>query len=521
MSDEASRKPYVIAVDIGTTSTKTLVIHRDGTILGSHSIEYPLYTPRPDTAEQDPQQIFTAVLQAIGEVVAKAGIAASEVLCVSFSSAMHSLIAIDRHLNPLTNCITWADNRSASYVDVLKNEYDGQRIYLNTGTPLHPMSPLLKLMWMKDHQPELISGAYKFIGIKEFVFAKLFDKCVVDYSIASATGLFNLNALAWDQQALNAAGISAEQLSEPVTTTYRLEGFHSQYAESLGLRQDTPFIIGASDGVLANLGVGAYEPGIYAVTIGTSGAIRGVVRQPVSDPKGRLFCYALKEDFWVVGGSINNGGIMFRWVRDQLATLEADEARRKGIDPYDYLTQMAGQVSPGSDGLLFLPLLAGERAPHWNANARGVFFGLSLYHEKKHMVRAVLEGVVYRIHSVMLALEELIGPVKEVRASGGFARSELWSQIMADVLGTSVAIPNSIESSGLGAALLGLLAMGEINEFKSVHQWVNTGRMHEVNRGHHAIYKQLTSIYANVYRQLADEFDAIAAFQKEHTGGLR
>ncbi len=170
--------------------------------------------------------------------------------------------------------------------------------------------------------------------------------------------------------------------------------------------------------MLANLGAGAFEPGIYSVTIGTSGAVRGVVREPVTDPKGRLFCYALKEDFWVVGGAINNGGIMFRWVRDQLATAEAEEGRRRGMDPYEYLTALAAEVPHGSDGLLFLPLLAGERAPYWNANARGVFFGLSLYHQKKHMIRSVLEGVMYRIHTVVDALEELSGPTREIRASG-------------------------------------------------------------------------------------------------------
>lgn len=253
------------------------------------------------------------------------------------------------------------------------------------------------------------------------------------------------------------------------------------------------------------------------MTIGTSGAVRGVVREPVTDPQGRLFCYALKEDFWVVGGAINNGGIMFRWVRDQLATAEAEEGRRRGMDPYDYLTALAREVSAGSDGLIFLPLLSGERAPYWNANARGVFFGLSLYHQKKHMIRAVLEGVMYRIHSVVKALEELGGPTREVRASGGFARSPFWLQMMADVLGTDVAVPNTIESSGLGAAQLGMLALGEIADFSSVHDWMHVEQSLQASERNHEIYRQLTKIYNRVYHQLKDEFDAIAAFQLTHT----
>jgi gluconokinase len=512
-------KSYIIAADLGTTSTKTLVIDRSGRVLASNAVEYPLYTPTPDRAEQNPLEIFDAVVRGIGAVIAKAGISGSEVLCVSFSSAMHSLIAVDRELNPLTPCITWADNRSVDYVAPLKNEWNGLNIYRNTGTPIHPMSPLLKLIWINRHDPQLVSRTYKFIGIKEFVFAKLFGEYVIDYSLASATGLFNLRNLDWDEEALRVAGVAKEQLSQPVDTTHVLQGLTASYSAEMGLPSDTPFVVGASDGVLANLGAGAYEDGVYAVTIGTSGAVRGTVKQPLTDPQGRLFCYALKEDFWVVGGAINNGGIMFRWVRDQLATLEAEEGRRRGLDPYDYLTELAEQVAPGSDGLIFMPLLAGERAPYWNANARGLFFGLSLFHEKKHMIRSVLEGVVYRIHSVENALQELAGPTKEIRASGGFARSPLWRQMMADTLGTAVTVPDSIESSGLGAAQLGLLATGQIRDFASIHDWVRTTVRHEPDAVNHAVYRELTAIYSEVYHQLKHSFDAIAAFQKKHVGG--
>jgi gluconokinase len=517
MTLSPSNKPYIISADLGTTSTKTLVIDRDGQVLASHSIEYPLHTPRPDIAEQDSDEIFQALLNAVGAVVAKAGINANQVLCVSFSSAMHTVIAIDRDLNPLTRSITFADNRSVAYVRKLKEELNGHQIYLNTGTPLHPMSPLLKLMWMKDHRSDLHQTAYKFIGIKEYVFAKLFGELKVDYSIASATGMFNLRSLDWDAQALDVTGVRREQLSAPVSTTHRFEGMKREYAEIMNLSVDTPFIAGASDGVLANLGVGAFEQGVYAVTIGTSGAVRGVVREPITDPKGRLFCYALKEDFWVVGGAINNGGIMLRWVRDQLATLEAEEGRRRGMDPYDYLTELAASVPAGSDGLIFLPLLTGERAPYWNANARGVFFGLSLYHQKKHMVRAVMEGVMYRIHSVVTALEELGGKTKEIRASGGFARSAFWLQMMSDVLSSKVAVPNSIESSGLGAAQLGLLSMGDIKSFADVSHWLQMSHSLHANEAHSEVYGKLTGIYMNVYHQLKDQFDAISAFQSENT----
>lgn len=519
MSGWSATKAYIIAVDIGTTSTKTLVIDREGSMKAVQTVEYPLYIPGPDMAEQDPEEIFQAVLLSVRAVMDKAALLPKEVLCVSFSSAMHGLIAVDSEINPLMNCMTWADNRSANYVNTVKMKWNALQIYHNTGTPIHPMSLLLKLMWLRDNQHDLFEQAYKFIGIKEYVFAKLFGKFVIDYSIASATGLFNMHTLEWDPLALQVCGVQPERLSNPVPTTEIFQGLSLSYAGLMGLETDTPFVIGASDGVLANLGMGAMDPGVYAVTIGSSGAVRGAVSKPLTDSRGRLFCYALKDDVWIAGGAVNNGGIMFRWVRDQLATMESEEGRRRGMNPYDYLVELASEVTAGSGGLIFLPLLTGERAPYWNANARGVFFGLSIYHEKKHMIRAVLEGVMYLVHSVVTALEELNGRAKELRASGGFARSVFWLQMMADVLGMSVTVPSIIESSGFGAAQLGLLALGEIKDFSGIRHWLRSGQTYYPREHNHKIYQQLTMIYHRVYHQLQEEFDSIADFQRRHSDG--
>lgn len=508
-------RPYVLAVDIGTTSTKTLIVDRQGTVHATHSEEYPLYTPQPDRAEQDPEQIYRAVIRGMRAVLEQKGVSGDEVQCVSFSSAMHSLLAVDRDLRPLTMCMTFADNRSTAYVHILREQYDGHQIYRNTGTPIHPMSPLLKLMWMKDHEPEIFANTHKFIGIKEYIFARLFGKFIVDYSIASATGMFNLESLTWDERALAAAGITPEKLSEPVNTTHIVTGMNAQAAEETGLPADIPFVVGASDGVLANLGIGAIDHGVYAVTIGTSGAVRAVVRKPLTDPEGRLFCYALHKDYWVIGGAINNGGIMLRWVRDQLATLEAKQAEEAGEDAYDRFARLAEEVPAGADGLLFLPLLTGERAPYWNADARGVFFGLNLYHQKKHMIRAVMEGVMYRIRSVTEALSEVIRErPKQMRASGGFARSLLWRQIMADVLSADVSVPESIESSGTGAAKLGLLAIGAIDDLGETSDWVTAAETHRPRAREIEVYERLYPIYMDVYHRLKEPFRDIAAFQR-------
>lgn len=506
---------YVIGVDIGTTSTKSVLFTIKGAIAASHGIEYPLHSPSPAIAEQDPDEIFNAVLGTIGQTITKSNIQPKDIMCVSFSSAMHSVIAVDHTGKPLTKCITWADNRSIEWTNKIKNEWNGHEIYMRTGTPVHPMSPLTKLTWLRHDHRELFDRAYKFISIKEYVFFKLFNRYIIDYSIASATGMFHLKNLQWDEEALRVAGVTADRLSELVPTTYKLEGLDGHYAEQMNLLPSTPFVVGASDGVLSNLGVNAIEPGVVAVTIGTSGAIRTVTDKPVTDPKGRIFCYALTENHWVIGGPVNNGGMIFRWVRDQIGTEEIASAKRLGIDPYELLTELAAKAKPGSEGLIFHPYLSGERAPLWDANARGSYFGLGLHHKKEHLIRAALEGVIYNLYSVLMALEELTGKPKKIQATGGFARSELWRQMLSDIFDQELHVPESIESSCLGAVILGLYSLGEIDSLDVVSDMVGGSHIHLPNEQNAKIYSELMRIYIRVSRLLTEEYASIAAFQKK------
>lgn len=506
---------YVIGVDMGTTSTKAVLFKKDGTVIDRAAADYPLMSPTPDTAEQEPEAIFAAVVMTIKDVVKSSGVDPADVLCVSFSSAMHSVIAVDQEGNLLTKCITWADNRSAGWAEKIKKELGGHEIYMRTGTPIHPMSPLSKITWLRHEKQAIFEKAYKFISIKEYVFYRLFNQYVIDYSIASATGLFNLEKLAWDKGALEVAGIQAEQLSTPVPTTYKMVGLNPEYAKEMNLAQETPFIVGASDGVLSNLGVNAIEPGVVAVTVGTSGAIRAVTNKPVTDPKGRIFCYALTENHWVIGGPVNNGGMILRWARDQLAVTQSEEAKRTGKNPYDALSEMAGSVPPGAEGLIFHPYLAGERAPLWDANARGSFFGLGLHHQKKHLIRAVMEGVVFNLYTVLLALEELIGQPTRIHATGGFSRSSLWRQMMADIFNQELFVPESFESSCLGAVILGLYSVGEVDSLDVVKDMVGSDHHHVPNEKNVEIYQEMIPMFISLSRLLTDQYAEMAAFQKK------
>ncbi|GAB6927978.1 gluconokinase [Paenibacillus sp. JCM 10914] len=505
---------YMIGVDIGTTSTKAVLFTEQGEIVAKAGGEYPLLTPTPLTAEQDPEQIFQTVIASVQAIMTDSRVDPDHVMFVSFSAAMHSVIAVDAQGLPLTRCMTWADNRSKTWSAKLKNELGGMELYHRTGTPIHPMSPVTKLMWLRHEQPAIFNRTAKFISIKEYVYFKLFGEYVVDHSIASSTGMMNLETLTWDPQALEFAGITDESLSAIAPTTHLMKGLKSEYAAAMGLSKTTPFVLGAADGVLSNLGVNAISPGVVAATIGTSGAIRTVVDKPMTDPKGRIFCYALTEKHWVIGGAVNNGGMIFRWVRDEFAASEIETAKRLGINPYEVLTKIAERVSPGANGLIFHPYLTGERAPLWDPNARGSFFGLTLNHRKEHMIRSVLEGVIFNMYTVLLAMEEQMGRPTKIHATGGFARSPIWRQMMADIFDQEVIVPESHESSCLGAAVLGLYATGRAESLEVVSNMVGGTHVHHPVKENADIYKALLPIYIRVSRKMEEDYEAIAEFQQ-------
>ncbi|MGC1306487.1 MAG: gluconokinase [Phormidesmis sp.] len=470
---------YIIGIDIGTTSTKVILFANDGALVNRQTMHYPLRSPHPDIKEQDPKEIYRAVIQGVCKITTEQPAEIKNLIGLSFSTAMHSIMAVDDQGELLTNSITWADRRAAPWADKLRQHCDGHALYRRTGVPIHPMSPLTKIMWLREDQPELFQKAAKFISIKEYILYRWFGEYVVDYSIANTSGLFNLNTFDWDGAALTFAGIDASRLSQLVPTTHILKSMDAEAASCMGIPVDLPVVMGASDGALANLGVGAIAPNTVTVTVGTSGAVRAMLCEPKTDPKERLFCYTLTEDYWVVGGATNNGGIILRWAKDTLASSAVNTAELLQQDPYDILTAIAATIPPGSARLIFHPYLAGERSPLWDANARGSFFGLELNHTKAHMIRAVLEGVVYNLNAILTALEETVGPATSIQATGGFARSDLWRQMLADVFNQPVTIPEVYEGSCFGAAVLGLYALERIPNLEQVSSMIKVSQIHK------------------------------------------
>lgn len=502
-------QPVVIGVDIGTTATKVVAFDVSGRVYGEHSAGYPLEEPSDGQAVQDPDAILAAVVEGIRAAAAASVAQAAVVRGLSFSAALHTLIALDADGTPLTPSITWADTRAAEQADRLRARPDGLENHRRTGTPVHAMSPLPKLIWFREHEPRVFAAARHWVGIKEYVLHRLTGEYALDVGIASATGLLDRTTLDWYAPALTQAGVTRDQLSPLVPTTYVLGGLTSEAARRLGLDPATAVVVGGSDGPLANLGLGAVRPGVAAVSIGTSGALRVSVDRPAVDARGQVFCYALTADRWVVGGAINNGGAVLQWAADALAPdLDGDTAPQ--------LLDLAAAVPPGSEGLLMLPYLLGERAPHWGSLARGAYVGLERSHRRGHLVRAAIEGVCLQLALVLRSVEDAGNEVHEIRATGGFARSSFWRQLLANVLGRPVGFPVQEEGSSFGAALIGMRALGLIDNLDVAADLVRIEETLAPEPRAAAVYRELLPVFERLYDALVPAFTELRDVERRH-----
>lgn len=507
-------QPAVMGVDIGTTGVRAVIYYADGTAVANQSVEYPLYTPEAAWAEQDPEEIYQATLTVIRRAVQQSQLPPAAITGMCFSSVFHSTIPVDAAGNALHPMLIWADTRSQRYSEKIKTDQLANIIYAKTACPPHPMYPFYKILWFKDQLPDIFASTAKFISIKEYILYRLLGRYLVDKSIASGTGLYNVNTLQWDAELLDMLGIQEDKLSEVRATTHIERSLKPEIAVSLGLDPQTAVILGAGDGVLSNVGAGAVNPGQITAMIGTSGAIRVITDKPQIDEKCRTWCYNLTDEHWVLGGAINNGGIALRWLRDKFGESEVCVAKNLSLDAYDILSRYAEKIPAGSEGLILLPFFSGERAPYWNANARASFFGLNLNHGKPHMVRATLEGVIYSMFSVFTALEDFAGSASEIRVSGSFTRSSLWVQIMADVFGRVISVPGEPQGSAFGAAALGMYALGLIDDIRDIGKLVPITCRYQPNADNHKHYSQLFALYERIYWNLQQEFIDIAELQR-------
>ncbi|MEO8473270.1 MAG: gluconokinase [Chryseolinea sp.] len=501
----------IITIDLGTNAVRVMAFDLRGNVLASTKGTYPTFHSEADYSEQDPEQIFITMLYVLKNFLTeKIHPSGYTVISMCFSASMHSLLMVDKSGTPLGNAITWADNRAREEAQALKLLPLGKTLYESTGTPIHPMSPLVKVTWMAEHERERFKKTHKFLSIKSYVLQQLTNGYVLDYSLASATGFFNIHTLRWEQAALDYAGITIDQLPELIPVFNSPGKLRKEFQTSLGLDDSVKVIVGSSDGCLATLGGGVWDEGKAIITIEDSGAVRTVGREVVHDPNQRLFNYLLTDNCYVSGGPTNNGGIIFEWYAKQFGDFNG---------PFDLehtmqrLFNEAADVSVGADGLLFLPYLLGERAPIWNANARGTFFGINIKHEKKHFVRAVIEGIVYEMYSIGKTLQEY-RTINSLTVNGSFASVPLCAKIIADIFRLPVSIGRNPDSIAQGAFLLAATEMGIYKSLDEAARTVVLATTYPPDTIHNRTYQKYFSVFEKLSTKLNAEFEELSNLQR-------
>ena len=487
--------------DLGTSSVKAAVFNRDFEQIFEVKKPLSLINEEESQAELDPDEVYEKTITALKELTAKSARENRKIDFVSFSSALHSVIAVDENFDPLTGCLTWADSRAQSVVSELEEIYQNREIYSRTGCPLHAMYMPAKIYWLKKNKPEIFESADKFITIKEYIIYKLTGEKVVDYSLAGAGGLFDIRNFCWEQNLMEFLGLGEDYFSRAVDGKLKLN-LRQEIREDLD--SDFKVVPGSGDGPLANLGAGAYKNNEFVLTIGTSGAVRAFSREPVIDDLKRTWCYMLDEDVFLPGGAINNGGLVLQWLRKLLYDSSKEKERfYSDIDSY------IEDIEPGSEKLMFLPFLTGERSPNWDASMRGIMLGLGLNHDREQIIKAGLEGIIYRMYAVFKALEDLLEKQQKVIATGGFTRSDAWLQLLADIFGREVVNLESFDASTAGAAMMGAVASGFYDSYFDIDpDWeVKSYKLPDMER--HNKYQQLYSLHEEIYRKNQDVFSRL------------
>ncbi|EMX5394095.1 gluconokinase [Listeria innocua] len=496
-------KSYIMGVDIGTSSTKAVLFNERGEVICREATHYELVTDETGKAEESPTEIFEAVITSIQGVMKD--IDKTELRGISFSSAMHSLIMVGADGELLTECITWADGRSSEALENIKRDNYLFQLYEATGTPIHPMSPFAKICWLKEDEPQLFHRAEKFVDIKSYILNRLFGVWVMDESLASGTGLYNILEHDWEFEAMEIIKLTPDYLPKVVPETYQLHGVKKEYADLMGIPENLPFIVGGSDGALANIGIQATGRNDVTITVGTSGAVRKLTNEFQVDSRGRTFCYGAGDGYFIAGGAVNNGGKVVEWGLQQFGS----EGEIMNRDFTSFIAHI-DEVAPGASGLLFQPYLLGERAPFWTNDIRGGFVGLTINHSKAHFVRAILEGIAFNLAEVY---EAVSAPDDIIYVTGGISGHDAWCRLLADILDREVRVPHTIEGSSLGAAIIGMRSLGILKTL-NLEQTLPIKAVYHPSENTKK-YAELRPIFKQVTTQLMASYSMLNSWQKK------
>lgn len=501
----------VIGLDIGTSGTKGIAVDTSGELLASALVEYPLHSPKPNWAEQDPADWKRAAFAALAEIASKIDV--DTVRGIGLTGQMHGSVFLDANNEVLRPALLWCDQRTAKQCDEITAKVGEVRLIEMVCNPALTGFTAPKILWLRDNEPAVFEKVRKVLLPKDYIRLELTGEFATDVADASGTLLFNVKDRCWHAELLSLLGIDKDLLP-PAFEGPEVTGRLSRAAAAkTGLPAGIPVIAGGGDQAANGVGCGIVKKGIVSASLGTSGVVFAYADQIALDPQGRVhtFCHSVPGKWHTMGVMLSAGGAL-RWFRDTLCADEIAQAKATGRDAYEFITAAAEAVPVGAEGLLFLPYLTGERTPHKDPDAKGAFIGLSLRHTKAHMARAVLEGVAYGMRDSLDIMRGMGVTVGEVRCSGGGARSAVWRGILADVCDAPMATLNVEEGPAFGAAILAMVGGGLYTNVEQActHIITETSRTGP-DSARTAGYGRWFREYQAAYTALAPSFKRIAA----------
>lgn len=504
----------MLGLDLGTSGVKALLLQLDlGTVLAEAIATYPLSTPHPGWSEQSPADWWRGVTQAIRAVLEGSGVAAGNIVSLALSGQMHGATLLDRQGVVLRPAILWNDQRSGAECDLITERVGLQNLIAWVANPALAGFTAPKLLWVRRHEPEVYDRISTVLLPKDYVNFMLTGEQATEVSDASGTLLFDVVQQRWSQEMLAALDLPASFLPPVHASTEVIGNVTAAAAQQTGLRVGTPVVAGGADNACAAVGMGVVHSGQVLSSLGTSGTVVAPSAEPHLDPAARLhtFCHAVPDTWYLMGVVLSAGGSL-RWFRDVLGEPELQHAEAQGVDPYDIILAEAATAPAGSEGLLFLPYLTGERTPHGDPHARGVFFGLSLRHTRAHIARSVVEGITYALADSAAIMRDLGIDITTVRATGGGARSAFWRQLQADILGSPVVTAWSDGGPAFGAAVIAGVGAGALPSVpQAVAQLVTLRDRVEPQVESAAVYRRYHHLFDSLYPALREPYAALAA----------
>ena len=492
---------YLVGIDIGTSGTKGVLMDREGKIYAWAGREYSIDIPQPGWAEQDPEMWWEATIQVIREVIEKSDVNPQQIRGIGLSGQMHGTVFLDKNLQPFRPAIIWADQRSSSQCESIYQKVGKGRLAELTGNPIATGFMCSTLLWMKENQPEGFSQIYKVILAKDYIRYRLTGNLGVEVTDASGTLLLDIKRRCWSEELLDILSLPLDILPEEVHESQEVAGYLlAESARDAGLSEGIPVVYGGGDQSMQAIGNGVIRPGILSSTIGTGGQLFITIDKFTYDPKLRIhtFCHAIPDSYHLLG-AILSAGLSLKWLRENILHTP---------DSYPVFDEEVGKIKAGSEGIIFLPYLLGERSPYMNPQAKGVFFGLSLKHHRAHLIRAVMEGAVFALRDCLEVFEELGIKIEQLIASGGGAKSRVWRQIQADVFNKEISMTQSIEQAAMGAAILAGVGVGIYKDVEDGCRKVVRYKGEKIQPipENVQIYNQQFKKYQSLYQDLKGDF---------------